>query len=418
MLANCNNNKKLANDAAADGVVTVLAPNYTASLPQWARVVGLSVCVAAFFVPEQYALPDGVYRAWECLLVAVTIWFTILYLAKCRITIRWVALVGFFFSYYVVSSALADADGGVLHIAFSFARTAGFVTLMEYCFTNEKERICKALLLGGGVVCACHFVSFLVFKDTFGGMMGGVDQNFFLLGHDNQSVFYFLPILALMWCYSLEHGKRRMLASIVITIAVLAMYVELHSVTAMVVVAIFFVACLWLIRPLRAKYQFKMSIILVVVASLGICIAVIALSNSAEMLAAAKVFGKAGTLAPRIEIWSNALVRISNSPLYGVGLLSQETATLYLGITHCHNWLLQVLFSGGCLAAALLGFALIASFRSSSLSWRRSISGQVILLSLLLTMLAGCFDWYFHIPIPLVLIYLISFDGTIMRNDG
>ena len=66
----------------------------------------------------------------------------------------------------------------------------------------------------------------------------------------------------------------------------------------------------------------------------------------------------------RLLIWSETLIRIADSPIFGLGILSADDITVdAVTFHHSHNLYLSVLAQGGLVALALFGWMLIRVIR-------------------------------------------------------
>ena len=73
-------------------------------------------------------------------------------------------------------------------------------------------------------------------------------------------------------------------------------------------------------------------------------------------------FSRGHSFMSRLSAWRSAVFYISQSPIFGYGTNGDFTASK-IGLGHCHNLVLQILFSGGFVSLSLFALTVITSGR-------------------------------------------------------
>lgn len=124
--------------------------------------------------------------------------------------------------------------------------------------------------------------------------------------------------------------------------------------------------------------------------------------------------GKDMTMNSRVMIWSNAIKKIEESPLWGYGYISEQNMPYYIGkinsilwkgATHCHCQYLQVLFHGGIIGFLLYIMMLFCAIRSVKKCKNRKIV-NICIISIVVFMIMGITEvmtyTFIYSVIPLV----------------
>lgn len=406
---------------------STLASNHNALLLVRARTLVMAAGFAVFYAPAAYAIGSRAHIIWDVVAAFVCVLSLLLYLSNSKVSLRWGLLMLFLLSYYVVSTTIMQSDGRRSTLIFHLIKVAGFITLLELGLENNRDLCLKAFLIGSVCMCAWHYATFLMYRGYTHGMNTALTalygelkgQHYFLLTHDNGSIFYFLPLLCGVWYQACEKNTGYPIA-IIISVLMLYMYWSLWSVTAMIVtttavVLFIFVSCTDSYR-LRSFLSYKRALAIGII----ICAAIVLFHSSDHLSSIASNLGKANDFG-RGRIWSRAIPYFKESPFFGVGFEHDATTTVKLGINHCHNIIVQVLYTGGLLTAT---FFLLGLLQCDVPSENRSVpitKAQAILcVTVICFFVAATFDWYLYMPIqffPFVLYHFTLQDTPPKRRD-
>ncbi len=388
----------------------------------------MTVCFASFFTPAHYAVPGGVYAIWRAAMLVVSVLSVILYLRSCAITMRWACLVMFAFSYYLLSSYLARSDGSMLSAYAGFCKICGFISLMEFALSKDREMALRAFVCAGIIMCGVHYLTYVQYRDVVGGMNPGISilygiettQHWFFFTHDNGSVFYYLPVLGATW-YRYCDSNKGLFPAVAASALTLFMYWSLWSVAAMLATTVAAVFYLIALKAKKSNARIPVSYRQVLFGGLLIC-AVTPLLNASDFLSSlTALFGKPmdGT---RGQLWGLSWACIAASPVIGHGLEAQSTTFFKLGIDHCHNVLLQLLYTGGAVSMVFFFLGLYHCCTPRATSENGLSAGQLALCgSLIGCFIAATFDWYPDMVVqyaPFVLYAYSWMDLKSIRDDA
>ena len=357
-----------------------------------------SMGFALFYSPAVYALPMLVFRVWQVATCVVCVIATIIYLAECKIDARWVSFSCFFFVYYLYSSLVNDSNGWMVSILYNTVRGFGFASLVCLGLSKTPRECILGYIVGGLIMCGVNYVTFVIFKDSPSGMrINTTLQNWYFLGHDNETVFYYLPLSAACFFYGAKYSRRFKAVGFIVLVLTIVMFVYLKSAAAMTVSVCFALfVCFALARDgnRKGKWAF-LSMRQAVFIGLFLAAAIVALAGSDLVMSAVGSYGKSVTFGFRQTIWGNSIEALSNSPLFGVGFNDETTRVAMLSFDHSHNVVLQVLFQSGFFGFILFLFMCISN-TSGSLLHLSIDSSEIHILSacMLLCLVAGCVDYY------------------------
>ncbi len=389
-------------------------------LSDLARVALIAEMCLGFFVPRDYAIGALLSRVWGIYSLVVSVVAIVFVLCTRRAGRRWMLFGGFFFTYFIVSTMVSPSNALMRQAFVSFVRSVGFISLVEWGL-GEGESFFRGFLITGGIMCFLHFLTFIVYRDTLGGMQAGVvetvlgnkvtEQNWHLLTYDNASVYYFLPVCLVGWVYALRHGWRARVAMVAAHLTTLFMYFYLMAVTALIVMLIFSVAVLIAMlavdtpRERRLPAPSQRAYRIVLICCLAFCVIVTVGLAMGLFGWFAGFLGKGATFSGRFYVWRKAILSALSAPLFGYGFEDVAVTVDRLGYSHAHNMLLQALYTGGIVSLGLYCTALFAKGRQTLAAtnpmWLVAITSFVCVFVL------GLADWQDGINMP-YLVFLLT----------
>lgn len=390
-----------------------------------ASVLLFALVFLAFFRPPEYAIPDLLYTLWRTAALAISLFALLIYVFRFKITLRWFAFfVGTFFM-LILSSGLRGSDRSLVSLLDFFVNIIGFLTCVEIGLASDKKRTLYGFIVAGTVMLCLYFISFLQFTDIVGGMRHGyvqsnlgfttpTDVHWYFLTYDNNSIFYFLPLLVAVGYCAIVYDKRLNTAFVAIFVCLLIMYIKDVTVTALIALAVFVVSGLLFYQLLRSKgkiaknlYALSLGLGLVFCAVLVLCV----LGGQATGIA--DLLGKDASFSGREGIWAKSIESILEHPIFGAGVSSSAATAVVLGQSHCHNIVLQLLFNGGIVTFLCYLVALFACRPKGG----KYISGNngkafcLICAAVLAYFIVSGLDWLYANPIP-YLIFLLAYYAT------
>lgn len=375
-----------------------------------------------FFVPEPYAISEQLYRCCQIVQLGVCLFVIYIYLLTCRIKIQWICFCAFFVLVYVLSSLVAHSDARIISIIYSTGAGIGFVSLTCLGLQKCRYECILGFCIGGVVQCLFNFLTFLTYKDIVGGMMATIrvtDQNYFLLGYDNITLFYYLPVMFVLALFAIYfHSKKAVVVCIVFSLITLLMYLSLSAITAVVVVGLSLFA---IMLVLQKRYAFAMRLSYYQVLFFTIVIAVLVIFVVTSGIASSLIPNqeKSASIGERTKIWSAALDLFMSNPVLGMGLNASGTSVSYLSYDHVHNVFLQILYQGGFFSLISFLFCLALGVFKSPVQRINILSNKQRRLEFLfagylgLWMLAAMLDFEIRLfpqyfPIILYSYYVVS----------
>lgn len=381
--------------------------------------VTVSILYIAFFIPYNYVLPAYIYLAWKMVMLTIGLCCIVMLLINRKFEITWSLLAAFFILFYLCSSLSAKSDGTFSSIISSFIRGLGFVSLCQLSYSYCKENFLIGFATGGTIMTIAHLISVLIYFNVIGGMRAGyvaeqfglqdaTTQHWYLLTYDNESIFYILPTVVALILVGLKVSKVGYIFASIIGIVTLITYFIQKAVAAEIASIMFVIGLIILVLVNRYKikihlpFRFLWSIGLIF--SAGIVLGVVSgLFGQIGVL-----LGKDPTFSGRVAIWSRAINEILSKPLLGHGIELPTTTYSTIWQTHCHNIILEILYTGGIIT--LITYILvIISLRVEAPIRSWTLPYNIVSIALLCIMVASSIDWSLYVPIPFVLIYLIKY---------
>lgn len=381
----------------------------------------VTVCFILFYIPRDYAVDSKVYTLWQLSMLGVGLLYSVVYLISGSIHARWSFLSLFYLSTYLLSSFVSKSDASFSTMIYGCLRGVGFLSLCEVTYSKNEKTFVKSFATAGLIMCTLHLASVIAYFNVRGGMQAGLvetqlgstaptDQHWYLLTYDNESILYILPTLVACHIASISISRRWIAASICLTGSFLMTYVLQGSVSATIAVVVYLLVCAILYGILFVAHTSisvpKNSAIIVIVFGLILSIIVVLGVCSGLFSHVAILLGKDPTFSGRNYVWTKAIEHIAQNPIFGFGVETARSTYLKIAQSHCHNILLEILYSGGIVSLAffLMG---CSRFISKSSRYSNLITG-VALAGLFGLLCAAIMDWSPSIPIPFTLLYFTS----------
>lgn len=375
-----------------------------------------------YFRPPEYAIPDLLYAAWRAVALAVSLFAILVYVVRFKVTLHWAAFfVGTFFM-LILSSGLHGSDRSLVSLLDFFVNIIGFITCVEIGFASDKKKALYGFIVAGAIMLCLYFISFLLFTDIVGGMRHGyvqtnlgfrtpTDVHWYFLTYDNNSIFYFLPLLLAAGYCAIVYDKRMKAAFTAIFVCLLIMYIKDVTVTALIALLVFVVSWLLFYQAFRPRERISKNLYTLSV-SLGLlfCIAIVLFLLGGQATGIADLLGKDASFSGREGIWTKSVESILEYPIFGTGVSSSAATAVILGQSHCHNMVLELLFNGGIITFLCYLVALFTCRPKGGkyISGKTGKSFCLICAAVLAYFIVSGLDWLYSNPIP-YLIFLLAY---------
>lgn len=172
----------------------------------------------------------------------------------------------------------------------------------------------------------------------------------------------------------------------------------------MVVVGVFLLVMVLCLKGWAGRFVSRLDYRLLLGIGVSFCGVVVFLNVSGSFDYFASLLGKSGTANTRAIIWREALSWFVGSPVTGVGYEPDIVTTLRIGINHCHNVLLQLLYTGGGVTAAFFAaFAWLCRPKG-----KPEVSAVPLLIYVPLIFVGWSFDFYLYMSVAVAPFILLA----------
>ena len=415
--------ENLYSDTQALTLRTHSRPAVRTAMGEVAIIVGFM----SYYVPADYAVPSFVRIAWQACAILTSIFGGIMLLASKRINRRSASILAYYF-YWYIALRLVGGNYSMMKCMGHFAFDAGFFAFLEYLLqTRDTKTVMKYFLIAGVAITTIHFATFLMHMGTGmledtpiyrgGKFVGFITYEWYFLKHDNGSIYYLIPIIVLLFYYSVYYSAEAFVYFTAYSAFVLFMFYYNMSATA-IVASTYLVGILVYLLFVRRNskniprllYSCKFSVAAGIIAD----ITPLMIVGSSAVKSIVAMFGKSVTFSGRDRVWARSALHFLRSPIYGLGIEDDITTTVKIGINHCHNLVLENLYRGGIIALILFLFMLKMYFPPKPNKYKCAIFCAGI-VSYFIT---AAFDWYYYYPLPLsmfVFNYYVNKEDNISR---
>lgn len=382
----------------------------------------------SFLIPQEYAIGHLAYRMWQVNMLLATLVALVFLAQQKSISLSGVLLSLFFISYLLVSVL---ANWGTVTASFSLivsriVKSVGFILVLEATTRNDPKRSITAFTWAGLFIIILHILTVLIYFNVEGGMQGGViedeygtgtptTQRWYLLTYDNESVVYYIPVFSAAFCYSIKYKNKLLYALVPLYLIAFGCLLIQQAVTASLVMGLFAVIVFLLtVAPekIKAAVTFKRALIggLAILALSTLLIA----SGSAGTIA--EMFGKASNFSGRTWIWNQAIGYFESNPLFGVGFETNAATYAKILQTHCHNLLIQILYTGGVFSLVIYIAALFSYTNQEPIS--ETVPRIICSAAVIVYLISAGMDWLVEDTLPIVIFYLPAMCRSMLSVDA
>ena len=320
------------------------------------------VVISVYLSPGYLQTINIYHRGWQAVCVAFSLYYIAKLLRKPRY-LHGFALILAFYSIVLFSTALNH--GLILQFLILTIIGVGFVAFIITTLSSNEKRMyaLNAMIASLEVYVVLNLITIVVFPEglyrIYGYNLDWASNPAYLLGHRNNAIEYFLPLIGLV---GLKNRLRNIFISynFVFVIAISAVTSLLTwSVNAILCLSFLFVSLIIYRRKGIMGYTIP---ILLGASALASFVLVNIEVNPFVQNIIVNVLHKSTNMSGRTRIWGRALLSIRDSFIYGHGI--QDNYYNYTRLTtvgSCHNYFLDFLYWGGiiCLIIAIAYFLYI-----------------------------------------------------------
>lgn len=375
-----------------------------------------SLCFIFYFTPQSYAIGEDLFHLFRLGIRLISVVSVMLYILFYKIDKQWLLFTLFYVDYYFISTILKQSDGSLGDCLLNCMTGIGFITLVKLISKINPRCMLLSFCIAGCIMCIIHIFSVFVYYNTTGGMRHGyipyslgyttpTTQNWYFLTYDNESIFYFLPLSCILLVYGLIYSHKALVVDLLISLTIGYTYIDKDAATAAVAFTFFVISafCIFLTRNIQGiPIGYKLSCL---IGMGGSFIAVVGI-GSGILSKIALFLGKDPTFTGRSYIWEKSIYWFLQNPILGNGVETEDTLYMKIGMNHCHNILLQILYNGGiiCMILFILGI-IFSSPKKSNVNIEKPL--LVVYASIICFFVTASLDWSPTIPIPFILFLVI-----------
>ena len=222
--------------------------------------------------------------------------------------------------------------------------------LIHYGTKYNCQHFLKAIIIITSILIWINFITIIMYPNgMYYNEISHLSYNYFL-GIDNIHIIYFLCFWISSIVYINIYNKKPKFCSLTIFISILSVIMRWSATT---LVGTFIIGIYLLFFDYFSKIKLlniKTFVITYVVGYFGIIC--FKLQNLFSFIIV-KILKKDLTFTRRTRIWDMTIKSIKESPIIGHGLVGYDTRNLTTGISHAHNFFLEILYQGGFILLAI-----------------------------------------------------------------
>ncbi|WP_160324142.1 O-antigen ligase family protein [Adlercreutzia muris] len=242
--------------------------------------------------------------------------------------------------------------GAVVPFVSSYALGLGVYLLVDL-YSDRPRMIVRVLFFIGELLVYVNLASMIIAPDgLYVSKLLGYYHNW-VLGYKNQFLPFFICFATVAFLQMRYSRKRLRPAALIV--AMLLSLVLGKSATSLIVMVIFVAGMM--IAETRARLVFNPYLLAIVVVFAFFVIVLMSSSETISGLIAA-IANRDVTFSGRTVIWGSVMDAIAQKPLFGWGVMSDESHIAlidHVEASSAHNFYLELLLSGGVVSLLVYG---------------------------------------------------------------
>lgn len=230
----------------------------------------------------------------------------------------------------------------------------------------------------------------------------------YFLGYRNVQSLWLIPALSLTLWDNYRKSKKLDRKSMFRILAILLTTLIIKSSTTYVATACFVIFFILLVKASGKKYLWGAiniwnAYIVYVLLTIGLVFFDVQYNFSYLI---ENILHKDLDLTDRVYIWQKVLVYISNQFMMGYGYIYDPTSRALIGASHPHNYLLNLLYTGGIVGTLLITGIFFLTSRKST-EYMNSMAVRSVFLGVVVLLLIGLTEPLKQLPTLYLLLFML-----------
>ncbi len=331
-----------------------------------------AIVLLPFFEPYSISMMSESSSAWAIIGILftagrylVSLYFIASFLIKKKESFSLVGVLSLAFSVIRIISSIIN---GTIYFTFfiSLFTYIGFVLVCERLISQRKDGLVfDVILLLFGMFSLFGIIAIFLFPNGFNYAISKAEALYFL-GSKNSSFYYFFMfliawVLRAIFSAKINTNKNTFFTVTFFVLSLVGAFICDSSNTVGTLLALFLIY--FVVRFSHFLYRLSNPYILLCVVSL-ITILLLIKDSIPFFNLFFSLLGRSGTMTGRDYIWSQQLLLIRNSPVWGNGIIVETILKSNAIATHAHNFYLDTVVKYGFVALISLIVLLLASVKN------------------------------------------------------
>lgn len=249
----------------------------------------------------------------------------------------------------------------------NFVPILGVALWIDYYAEYSMEKTLRCLTFVVNTYIIINFATLLIWPEGLYSHITEKGSSYYcwFLGYKNPQIRFFLPAIAFNLCYDFVRYGKVKARSVLIFVIIFITELRLDSSTSLVGLFVFGVLyILWGRKEKLRRFFEVLKLSYFYIASIVISVSIVVFRIQEKFsYIITEVLHRDLTFTDRTMIWSNVLSRIAQRPLWGYGLQTGSAAEYYISATHAHNYMLNLIYTGGFVAFIIITVLWLLSSR-------------------------------------------------------
>ena len=314
--------------------------------------------VIAIYLSPGYLQTISMYhRLWQGICAFFSLYFIVNYIRKPKFFLGF-SLVSLFYLSILLSTIINH--GQTIQFLIITLIGIGFIAMTMHAFSSDKllDYVLHAFIIALEIYVVLNLITVILMPEglyrIYGYNLDWDSNPAYLLGHRNNAIEYFLPLIGLIGVKNIRNNQLLSPNFIFVIVVSLITSLLTWSVNAMLCIA--FLILSLIIYNRKGIIGYKLPVLFVGGAIASFVLINIEMNPFIQDIVV-NVFHKTTNMSGRTRIWAKALLSIRDSLIWGHGI--QDNYYNYVRLTtvgSTHNYFLDYLYWGGfvCLIIIIL----------------------------------------------------------------
>lgn len=336
---------------------------------------------------------------------------------------KMILLISVYYFYLIVISFINHSSAADVHLVISNVKIILYLAVFDSLISIDNKDVVNTLFYIFFTIVLIDFIIVVLYPNgwyfeevVYNEWTTGYGAMWFLGNKNNHTMFYFITIYLAVIRYSNNKSFfNKMIASITVLMAIIAMYI-LDSATSLFITILISIGAILAVVVRKFNYKAPNIYPILVIYAILVMIVLTGLTSFLTPILSG-LFNRDMTFTGRTDAWLRVWEFIKLNPIFGYGAQSAEVASESLGAlayANAHNQYLQLLWEGGIILLCI--FIYIVLYVSKQINLERDSKIKLLKITFFFSILIK-FIFEVEINLNVWMIFMLIYRSNFCSNN-